>query len=53
VASNVGRFGPLVHHTSARGSFVLPAAIVAIGLAVLVAVSAALRREPGCAAETA
>ena len=45
--------GPLVNHTSARGGFVLLAAIVAGGLAVLVAVSAALRREPGCAAETA
>jgi MFS family permease len=45
--------GPLVNHTSARGGFVLLAAIVAVGLAVLAAVSAALRREPVGAAETA
>jgi len=45
--------GPLVNHTSARGGFVLLAAIVAVGLAVLAAVSPALRHEPECAAETA
>jgi predicted MFS family arabinose efflux permease len=45
--------GPLVNHTSARGGFVLLAAIVAVGLAVLVAVSASLRHVPDCAAETA
>jgi predicted MFS family arabinose efflux permease len=45
--------GPLVNHTSARGGFVLLAAIVAAGLAVLAAVSASLRRVPDCAAETA
>jgi MFS family permease len=45
--------GPLVNHTSARGGFVLLAAIVAGGLALLAAVAAALRRVPECAAETA
>jgi fucose permease len=45
--------GPLVNHTSARGGFVLLAAIVAVGLAVLAAVSPSLRRVPDCAAETA
>jgi len=45
--------GPLVNHTSARGGFVLLAAIVGIGLALLAAVAAGLRRVPDCAAETA
>lgn len=45
--------GPLVNHTSARGGFVLLAAIVAVGLALLAAVAAGLRRVPDCAAETA
>ena len=45
--------GPLINHTSARGGFVLLAAIVAGGLALLAAVAAALRRVPNCAAETA
>ena len=45
--------GPLVNHTSARGGFVLLAAIVGIGLALLAAVTAGLRRVPDCAAETA
>jgi predicted MFS family arabinose efflux permease len=45
--------GPLINHTSARGGFVLLAAIVAGGLALLAAVAAALRRVPDCAAETA
>jgi len=45
--------GPLVNATSARGGFVLLAAIVAAGLGLLVAVSAALRRVPPSAAETA
>ena len=45
--------GPLVNATSARGGFVLLAAIVAAGLGLLAAVSAALRRVPPSAAETA
>jgi MFS family permease len=45
--------GPLVNRTSAQGGFVLLAAIVAVGLAVLAAVSPALRRIPEGAAETA
>ena len=45
--------GPLVNQTSARGGFVLLAGIVAVGLAVLAAVSAPLRRVPRSAAETA
>ncbi len=45
--------GPLVNHTSARGGFVLLSAIVAVGLALLAAVAAGLRRVPDCAAETA
>jgi predicted MFS family arabinose efflux permease len=45
--------GPLVNHTSARGGFVLLAAIVGVGLALLAAVAAGLRRVPDCAAETA
>jgi predicted MFS family arabinose efflux permease len=45
--------GPLVNRTSAQGGFVLLAAIVAAGLAVLAAVSPALRRVPAGAAETA
>jgi MFS family permease len=45
--------GPLVNHTSARGGFVLLAAIVGAGLALLAAVAAGLRRVPDCAAETA
>jgi MFS family permease len=45
--------GPLVNDTSARGGFVLLAAIVAVGLAVLAAVSASLRRVPESAPETA
>jgi MFS family permease len=45
--------GPLVNQTSAQGGFVLLAAIVAVGLAVLAAVSPALRRIPEGAAETA
>ena len=45
--------GPLVNRTSAQGGFVLLAAIVAAGLAVLAAVSPALRRIPEGAAETA
>jgi MFS family permease len=45
--------GPLVNHTSARGGFVLLAVIVGVGLALLAAVSEALRRVPDCAAETA
>ena len=45
--------GPLVNRTSAQGGFVLLAAIVAVGLAVLAAVSPALRRIPAGAAETA
>src|SRR4249920_450596 len=43
--------GPLVNHTSPRGGFVLLAAIVGVGLALLAAVAAGLR--PDCAAETA
>ena len=39
--------GPLVNHAGARGGFVLLAAIVTVGLVLLVAVSAALRREVG------
>ena len=42
-----------MNHTSAQGGFVLLAAIVAVGLAVLAAVSPSLRRVPECAAETA
>jgi len=45
--------GPLINTTSARGGFVLLAAIVAIGLALLAAVAGGLRRVPDCAAETA
>jgi len=45
--------GPLVNQTSARGGFLLLAGIVAVGLAVLAAVSAPLRRVPRSAAETA
>ena len=45
--------GPLVNATSARGGFVLLAAIVAAGLGLLAAVSSALRRVPPSAAETA
>jgi MFS family permease len=45
--------GPLVNHTSARGGFVLLAAIVGFGLALLAAVAAGLRRVPDCAAESA
>ena len=45
--------GPLINHTSAQGGFVLLAAIVGIGLALLAAVTAGLRRVPDCAAETA
>ena len=45
--------GPLINHTSPRGGFVLLAAIVAGGLALLAAVAAALRRVPDRAAETA
>jgi hypothetical protein len=45
--------GPLINHTSAEGGFVLLAAIVAIGLVLLLAVSTALRRVPDCAAEAA
>jgi MFS family permease len=45
--------GPLVNHTSARGGFVLLGAIVAVGLALLAAVSAAVRRVPDGVAETA
>ena len=45
--------GPLINSTSARGGFVLLAAIVGIGLALLAAVAGGLRRVPHCAAETA
>jgi MFS family permease len=45
--------GPLINQTSARGGFVLLAAIVAVGLALLAAVAGGLRRVPDCAAETA
>jgi MFS family permease len=45
--------GPLINHTSARGGFMLLAAIVAAGLGLLAAVSAPLKRVPGGAAETA
>jgi MFS family permease len=45
--------GPLINSTSARGGFVLLAAIVGIGLALLAAVAGGLRRVPDCAAETA
>ena len=45
--------GPLINHTSARGGFALLAAIVGVGLALLAAVAAGLRRVPDCAAETA
>jgi MFS family permease len=45
--------GPLIDSTSARGGFVLLAAIVGIGLALLAAVAGGLRRVPHCAAETA
>jgi hypothetical protein len=38
--------GPLVNHAGARGGFVLLAAIVAAGLVLLTAVSAAFRRAP-------
>jgi len=38
--------GPLVNHAGARGGFALLAAIVGLGLALLVAVAPAVRRVP-------
>jgi MFS family permease len=44
--------GPLVNHAGARGGFALLAAIVGLGLALLVAVAPAVRRVPVRPAES-